>query len=59
MKTVEHPNVGAYRRTADAFRAGDFDVIRSLVAEDVVWRVPWASRSGSTMCWGTTSTSVP
>jgi ketosteroid isomerase-like protein len=40
MKSGEHPNVVAYRRTADAFRARDFDVIRSLVAEDVVWHVP-------------------
>jgi ketosteroid isomerase-like protein len=40
MNTGEHPNVAAYRRTADAFRARDFDVIRSLIAEDVVWHVP-------------------
>jgi ketosteroid isomerase-like protein len=40
MKSGEHPNVVAYRRTADAFRARDFDVIRSLVAADVVWHVP-------------------
>jgi ketosteroid isomerase-like protein len=38
--SVEHPNATAYRRTADAFRAGDFDTLRSLVAEDVVWHVP-------------------
>jgi ketosteroid isomerase-like protein len=36
----EHPNATAYRKTADAFRAGDFDAIRSLIAEDVVWHVP-------------------
>ena len=40
MSTGEHPNATAYRRTADAFRARDFDAIRSLVAEDVVWHVP-------------------
>jgi hypothetical protein len=40
MTTREHPNVAAYRRTADAFRARDFDTIRSLIAEDVVWHVP-------------------
>jgi len=40
MNTGEHPNATAYRRTADAFRARDFDAIRSLVAEDVVWHVP-------------------
>jgi ketosteroid isomerase-like protein len=37
---VEHPNATAYRKTADAFRARDFDAIRSLVADDVVWHVP-------------------
>ena len=36
----EHPNATAYRKTADAFRARDFDAIRSLVADDVVWHVP-------------------
>ena len=40
MNIEEHPNATAYRRTADAFRARDFDVIRSLVAEDVIWHVP-------------------
>ena len=40
MNTDEHPNATAYRRTADAFRARDFDAIRSLVADDVVWHVP-------------------
>lgn len=40
MSTGEHPNATAYRRAADAFRARDFDAIRSLVAEDVVWHVP-------------------
>jgi hypothetical protein len=40
MNTEEHPNATAYRRTVDAFRARDFDTIRSLVAEDVVWHVP-------------------
>jgi ketosteroid isomerase-like protein len=40
MNAAEHPNATAYRRTADAFRARNFDAIRSLVAEDVVWHVP-------------------
>jgi ketosteroid isomerase-like protein len=40
MTTGEHPNVAAYQRTVDAFRAGDLDTVRSLVAEDVVWHVP-------------------
>jgi ketosteroid isomerase-like protein len=40
MNAAEHPNATAYRRTADAFRARDFEAIRSLVAEDVVWHVP-------------------
>ena len=40
MNAAEHPNATAYRRTADAFRERDFDAIRSLVAEDVIWHVP-------------------
>jgi len=40
MNAAEHPNATAYRRTADAFRSGDFEAIRSLVAEEVVWHVP-------------------
>jgi uncharacterized protein len=40
VKSGEHPNVTAYRRTADAFRTRDFDTLRSLIAEDVVWHVP-------------------
>jgi ketosteroid isomerase-like protein len=38
--TGDHPHVIAYRRTADAFRAGDLDVVESLVAPEVVWHVP-------------------
>ncbi len=38
--SAEHPNATAYRKTTDAFRARDFDALRSLVAEDVVWHVP-------------------
>ncbi len=36
----EHPNATTYRKTADAFRAGDRDAIEALVDEDVVWHVP-------------------
>jgi uncharacterized protein len=43
MKTAEHPNVAAYLRTVEAFRDRDFDVVRSLIAEDVVWHVPGGS----------------
>lgn len=39
----EHPNARTYRRTADAFRAGDLDALRALIAEDVVWHVPGQS----------------
>ena len=35
--TEDHPDALAYRRTADAFRAGDRE---SLVAPEVVWHVP-------------------
>lgn len=38
--TYEHPNAVAYRRTADAFRAGDAALLASFIAEDVVWHVP-------------------
>jgi uncharacterized protein len=40
VDTGEHPNATAYRKTVDAFRAGDLDTVRSLVAENVVWHVP-------------------
>lgn len=38
--TDEHPNALAYRRTADAFRAGDDRALAQLIAADVVWHVP-------------------
>ncbi len=38
--TDEHPNVIAYRRAVDAFRARDFAAIEAVVDEDVVWHVP-------------------
>jgi len=38
--TGDHPHAIAYRRTADAFRAADLDVVESLVAPEVVWHVP-------------------
>jgi ketosteroid isomerase-like protein len=38
----EHPNALAYRRTADAFRAGDEATLSELIAADVVWHVPGA-----------------
>jgi uncharacterized protein len=40
---MEHPNALAYRRTADAFRAGDRDTLTELIDEDVVWHVPGSS----------------
>lgn len=40
----EHPNAVAYRRTVDAFRAGDREVLEQLLAPDVVWHVPGANR---------------
>jgi ketosteroid isomerase-like protein len=40
MTDATHANVVAYRKTADAFRAGDIETIESLVAADVVWHVP-------------------
>jgi ketosteroid isomerase-like protein len=38
--TPEHPNAVAYRRAADAFRAGDLTALQELIDEDVVWHVP-------------------
>ncbi len=38
--TEGHPDAVAYRRTADAFRAGALEVVESLIASDVVWHVP-------------------
>ena len=43
MKTGEHRNAVAYQRTVDAFRDRDFETLRSLFAEDVVWHVPGGS----------------
>ena len=36
----KHLNAKAYRRTADAFRAGDMETLRGLLDDDVVWHVP-------------------
>jgi uncharacterized protein len=37
---MEHPNATVYRRTADAFRAGDRAALAALIEEDVVWHIP-------------------
>lgn len=36
----DHADAIAYRRTAEAFRAGDLDLVKTLIAPDVVWHVP-------------------
>lgn len=38
--SIDHPNASAYRRTADAFRAGDLNRVAELIAPDVIWHVP-------------------
>lgn len=38
--TDEHPNAAAYRKAADAFRAGDMEALAGVIDEDVVWHVP-------------------
>ena len=38
--TQDPPDAIAYRRTADAFRVGDLDLVKTLVAPEVVWHVP-------------------
>lgn len=40
MPWMEHPNATVYRRTADAFRAGDRAALAALIDEDVVWHIP-------------------
>ena len=40
----EHPNATAYRKAADAFRAGDLRAVEAVVDEDVVWHVPGKHR---------------
>lgn len=37
---MEHPNATMYRRTADAFRAGDRGVLAALIDGDVIWHIP-------------------
>jgi uncharacterized protein len=45
----DHPDAIAYRRTADAFRARDFDLVRTLIAPEVVWHVPGDHHMAGTM----------
>src|SRR5215218_3459479 len=40
---MERLNALAYRRTADAFRAGDRDTLTELIDDDAVWHVPGSS----------------
>src|SRR5438093_11456945 len=40
---MEHPDAASYRRTADAFRAGDLETLAELFDEDVIWHIPGAS----------------
>ncbi|MEA2608013.1 MAG: uncharacterized protein QOJ75_256, partial [Chloroflexota bacterium] len=42
--TDEHPNASAYRRTADALRAGDLTQLGTLLDANVVWHVPGRHR---------------
>jgi len=36
----DHPNALAYRRTAEAFRSQDLELVASLISEHVLWHVP-------------------
>ncbi len=36
----DHPNATAYRKTVEAFRAGDLATVETLIDADVVWHVP-------------------
>jgi ketosteroid isomerase-like protein len=40
---MEHPDAVAYRRTADAFRAGDRETLAELIDEDVIWHIAGTS----------------
>jgi hypothetical protein len=42
--TGEHPDAVVYRRTAEAFRAGDLDLVSTLIDPEVVWHVPGEHR---------------
>jgi ketosteroid isomerase-like protein len=46
----DHPNAIAYRRTADAFRAGDDELLKSLIASDVTWHVPGSHPMAGDVC---------
>jgi ketosteroid isomerase-like protein len=42
--TAEHPDAIAYRRTAEAFRAGDVAALEDLIDDGAVWHVPGRHR---------------
>ena len=46
---MEHPDAVVYRRTADAFRAGDMETLAQLFDPEVIWHIParvrWPVRS--------------
>ncbi len=47
--TTEHSDAIAYRRTADAFRLGDLDLVKTLIAPEVVWHLPGEHRMAGTI----------
>jgi hypothetical protein len=47
LVTQDHPDAIAYRRTADAFRARDFDLVETLISPEVVWHVCAISTMGA------------
>jgi len=47
--TQDHPDAIAYRRTAAAFRAGDLDLVKTLIGPAVVWHVPGKHRMAGTI----------
>jgi len=40
---VDHPDAVTYRRTADAFRAGELDDLATTIDEQVSWHLPGTS----------------
>ena len=56
--STDHPNAVAYRRAADAFRAGDLDTLATTIHQEVIWHLPgtsWMARDSraGARCWRT------
>ena len=52
-KSMAHPNEDLLRRGYDAFGTGDMETLAALLADDIVWHFPAATRSPETTRGGT------